>query len=120
MFGFHKHEPDSKEYIEQIPENTCFLDIGANVGTYTVYAALRGDIQVLAFEPNAMNFFSTFNNNIEINGVADKALAYANAFAGQTGLDTLNMSKLVEGDVAVQFGRGEGPLGDPPEVRFHQ
>lgn len=119
VFGFHSDEPDLMEFIEQIPKNACLWDIGANVGMYSVYAALRGDIQVLAFEPSVASC-STLNKNIEINGLADKVLVFPIAFARQTSLDTLNMSKNVDGDVSVQFGREVDPFDDPLEVEFRQ
>ena len=44
-------EPDTIEWIDEFEENSVFWDIGANVGTYSLYAGLKKKIEVLAFEP---------------------------------------------------------------------
>ena len=36
-----------------MPDGSCFWDIGANVGLFSLYAALRPKIDVLAFEPSS-------------------------------------------------------------------
>ena len=43
-----------------------FWDVGANVGGYSLYAALRTDAKVVAFEPAAVNYF-LLAANCEVN-----------------------------------------------------
>ncbi len=119
LFGFHKHEPDLSEFIERLPKNSCFWDIGANVGLYSVFAALREDIRVMAFEPNTMSIVE-LNKNIEINNLSDRISAFPIAFGEKTSLQKLNMERLVGGDVSVQFGRDVDPFGDSLNVGFRQ
>ena len=38
---FATKEPETLEWIDQLPQNSLLWDIGANVGLYTVYAALK-------------------------------------------------------------------------------
>jgi FkbM family methyltransferase len=50
-------QPATIEWIDSFRPNTVFWDIGANIGVYALYAALQEDIQVIAFEPAAVNYF---------------------------------------------------------------
>ena len=50
-------QPATIAWINAFQPNSVFWDVGANVGIYTLYAALRGDISVVAFEPAAVNYF---------------------------------------------------------------
>jgi FkbM family methyltransferase len=50
-------QPATIEWIDGFRPNSVFWDVGANVGVYTLYAALRGDTSVVAFEPAAVNYF---------------------------------------------------------------
>lgn len=48
-------EPDLLDWIDLLPRDSVFYDLGASVGPFSVYAALRG-LQVFSFEPEAQNF----------------------------------------------------------------
>jgi FkbM family methyltransferase len=50
-------QPATIAWIDSFLPNSVFWDVGANVGVYTLYAARRGDTQVVAFEPAAVNYF---------------------------------------------------------------
>ena len=50
-------QPATIEWINGFAPNSVFWDIGANIGIYTLYAALRPDMRVVAFEPVAVNYF---------------------------------------------------------------
>lgn len=39
-----------------VRENDVVLDVGANIGTFTAYAALKGASKIYAFEPEEKNF----------------------------------------------------------------
>ena len=58
-------------WIEGFRENTVFWDIGANIGSYTLYAALRADMRVTAFEPAAVNYF-ILAANCELNAFGER------------------------------------------------
>jgi FkbM family methyltransferase len=59
-------QPATIEWIDRFRPNSVFWDVGANVGIYTLYAALRGDTSVVAFEPAAVNYF-LLAANCEVN-----------------------------------------------------
>jgi FkbM family methyltransferase len=64
-------QPSTIEWIDRFRPDSVFWDIGANVGVYSLYAARRGDVQVVAFEPAAVNYF-VLSANCEINGLDDR------------------------------------------------
>ena len=49
-----KKEPETIEWIDSFKKDDVFWDVGANVGTYSLYAGMKG-IKTLAFEPSAGN-----------------------------------------------------------------
>src|SRR5689334_5909953 len=59
-------EPDMIRWLNTIPRGTVLWDIGANVGVFSLYAALIRQATVLAFEPLAANFH-VLSRNIQIN-----------------------------------------------------
>lgn len=67
-------EPETIEWINDFEKNTdlIFWDIGANVGIYSLYAALRHDnLKIVAFEPSTSNL-RVLSRNISINNLENK------------------------------------------------
>lgn len=50
-------QPATIAWIEGFAPGSVFWDVGANVGIYALYAALRDDTTVVALEPAAVNYF---------------------------------------------------------------
>lgn len=68
-------EPETIKWINAFNAQDIFLDVGANVGMYTIYAAVRHNLKVYAFEPEAQNY-ALLNRNIEVNGQNQNVRAY--------------------------------------------
>lgn len=66
-------ERETVRWINSMNEGDVLIDIGANVGSYTVYAAKLG-VKVLAIEPEAKNY-SALTENIRINGLDKQVTA---------------------------------------------
>ena len=67
-----KREPLTVEWIESMPKNSCFWDIGANVGAYSLIAAKQNNCEmVVACEPHWQNF-NHLTKNIILNQMQDK------------------------------------------------
>ena len=64
-------QPGTIAWIDRFEPGGIFWDVGANVGVYSLYAALRGDTHVVAFEPAAVNYFM-LAANCEINHFEDR------------------------------------------------
>lgn len=63
-----RKQPATIEWIDSFRPSSVFWDVGANIGVYTLYAALRG-ARVVAFEPAAVNYF-LLAANCEANGMS--------------------------------------------------
>src|SRR5262245_32711780 len=76
-------EPDMIRWIDGIGKDAVLWDIGANVGVFSLYAAVRVNCKVLSFEPSAANFF-VLARNIQLNRLDDRITAYCVALSGAT------------------------------------
>ena len=112
-------EPDTIEWIDEFEENSVFWDIGANVGTYSLYAGLKKKIEVLAFEPAAPNFY-VLNRNIEINQLEKKILAFGIAFSDVTRLDLFHMGDTKIGSALHSFSQATDWKGESFSPKFKQ
>ena len=113
-------EPETEAWIDAMPEDACFWDIGANIGLFSLYAALRaGGGHIVAFEPAAVNY-ALLNRNIEANGMDHRVSAYCIALAEWTRLDVLNMAKTHAGTALHGFGTQEDHYLRPIATKFHQ
>lgn len=95
-------EPETIRWIRSFSASDVFYDIGANVGTYSIFAAHHCR-RVYAFEPEAQNFF-LLNRNVVANGLQDRIIAYPLAIAGSCKMDTLRVSSLAAGAAFHSFG----------------
>jgi len=64
-FGQEHIEPDLLSFIDQIPADCIYFDVGASNGIFSLYAAAT-DKKVYCFEPEAANF-SLLSSNTFIN-----------------------------------------------------
>ena len=85
-------QPFTIDWIERFQPNSVFWDIGANVGVYTLYAALRGDTRVVAFEPAAVNYF-LLAANCEANHFDDRVTCLLTGLGSQRSIATLEVSQ---------------------------
>lgn len=66
---FSWKEPETLEWIDGFSQSAILWDVGANVGLYTVYAAL-GKSQVVAFEPSPFNL-ELLARNVNLNDLQE-------------------------------------------------
>ncbi|MFN5086313.1 MAG: FkbM family methyltransferase [Novosphingobium sp.] len=84
-------EPITLAWIDSFHENEVLFDIGANVGMYTVYAAVMRQARVYSFEPEALNY-AELNKNIYLNNLHHSCLAYGLALSDVDKTDRLLLS----------------------------
>ena len=84
-------EPCTIEWIAQFRASDVLVDVGANVGMYTVWAAKTRGVRVFAFEPEAQNY-ALLNRNIALNGLDAQVKAYCLALSDQAGYSELHLS----------------------------
>lgn len=84
-------EPITLAWIDSFGEGEVLFDIGANVGMYTVYAAVMRGAHVYSFEPEALNY-GELNKNIYLNALHHSCLAYGIALSDVDKTDRLLLS----------------------------
>lgn len=84
-------EPITLAWIDTFEQGATLYDIGANVGMYTIYAAMMRGAKVHAFEPEALNY-AEINKNIFLNDLHGQVLAYCLALSDVDKVDKLLLS----------------------------
>lgn len=115
---FHEKEPETLEWIDSTGKEETLWDIGANVGLYSLYAALKG-LKVLAFEPSPANYH-LLNSNIEMNCLYNSISAYCLAFSQKTELGSFYMASSEPGAALNSFGNAVDWQGKPFEYAMRQ
>lgn len=69
-----------KDYGE-VPKDGVIVDIGANIGAFSLYAASRGTKKIYAYEPNS-EAYSCFLKNIHENDLQDVIIPFRRAVSG--------------------------------------
>ncbi len=101
-------EPDMIAWMdEHIHPGDCLYDIGANVGVFSLYAALKRGAQVISFEPEASNFHF-LNRNILHNNASDKIKALCIGLSDSEGISPLVLSNASLGDSGHALGSHDG------------
>lgn len=76
-------EPTTIPWLESFGPDDVFVDIGANIGLYSVYAARMTGCRVYAIEPEALNY-AELSKNIFVNGLNDRITAFCCAISDVT------------------------------------
>jgi FkbM family methyltransferase len=110
LFGVY--EPETTDLVKRILKpGDVFLDIGANVGWYTLLAAgLVGETgRVIAFEPEPANF-ALLQQNIALNGYHN-VVPVQKAVSDRDGAVTLYLSETNKGNHSLHdSGAGRAPI----------
>lgn len=109
---FHDDEPETLQWIKSFNDGDVFWDIGANIGLYTLYAALGNKLNVYAFEPSALNY-NLLIEHLELNKLDKNVVALCLAFSNTTSIDKIYIRNPVPGSTSSlsqpssQFGEYE-------------
>ena len=115
---FETKEPETIEWINRFKKGETLLDIGANVGIYSLYAAYQGH-SVVAMEPDALNF-ALLNLNIKDNDFNRQITAYPYSIHEQSKLSVLNIHGYHWGGTASSFDRKLDWKGENMTPAFQQ
>jgi FkbM family methyltransferase len=99
-------EPATMAWIEsEMKPGMRFLDIGANIGIYTLAAAARGGEQgrVFAFEPHKANAM-TLMRNVALSGLQPRVKVFAVGLAEKSGFGPFHYASLDSASTGSQFG----------------
>jgi FkbM family methyltransferase len=107
----HK-EPWTVRWIEtELGSGGVFYDVGANVGAYSLIAAMQPVPPVtFAFEPG-FRTFSSLCDNVHLNGCAETITPLPIALAGQSGLRRFRFKTL-------EAGQSRHRLAPAPDLRW--
>lgn len=61
---FYSKEPCTITYLDSLPREDMLIDIGANIGVYSMYAIAEGMSRVISIEPSIFNSYELFLNRI--------------------------------------------------------
>jgi|AntAceMinimDraft_17_1070374.scaffolds.fasta_scaffold05541_1 FkbM family methyltransferase len=80
--------------LQNLKENNIFVDIGANIGYYSVLASkiLNNKGKIISFEP-VKETFNKLIQNIKLNNINEQLTAYNCALGNKTGTENINLHK---------------------------
>jgi FkbM family methyltransferase len=105
---FFTKEPETLKWIESFKKssNIIFWDIGANIGLYSIYAAINfSKSKIISFEPSTLNL-NILSRNISLNNLEKKINIFQ---IGLTNVNNtffdMNETTLEEGGALSSFGK---------------
>ena len=101
---FATKEPETLEWIESLQHNSVLWDVGANIGLYSVYAAVARQCRVWAFEPSVFNL-ELLARNIALNKLQKSICIVPIALSDQIGSSMFKMSNTEWGGALSTFGQ---------------
>lgn len=108
---YETKEPETLDWLDRsLRDGDVFVDVGANIGLYSVYAALsRPASRVIALEPEYANLH-LLRDNLVANGLEDRVTAYSIALGARDGLSFLLVQDLAPGSALHTESREASPL----------
>jgi len=108
---YESEEPETINWLNTLSEQDTLWDVGANVGMYSIYAAVLRKCQVIAFEPEAQNY-ALLLENIALNGINNNCDAVSIAVGpAPSGFGYLNIRYITKGGAYNQFTKS-GKIND--------
>lgn len=112
-------EPETIEWINGFARGEVFFDVGANVGVFSLYAAIHQDCQVYSFEPEAKNY-ACLNKNIFLNRLGRRVKALNVGLHDATSIEFLQLHDLASGAALHSVGEAIDWRGERFEAKFEQ
>lgn len=117
--SFETKEPETIKWIASFAEDDVFVDIGANMGIYSIFAAVYAKARVFAFEPESQNY-ALLNLNIDANKLSDRVTAWCCALADSHRFDRLYLNQFSAAQSMHQFGAEVDDKLAPRKAAFAQ
>ena len=108
--SFEDKEPETLKWISSFASGDGMLDVGANIGVYSLYAAAKG-MKVISLEPDALNY-ALLNLNIRLNGFGEAIIPYLVAAHSETKFSSFNISGYEWGGALNSFDNNLNFKGD--------
>ena len=114
---FYSKEPETLDWIDSFKDNTIFWDVGANVGLYSCYAALKKKVKIIAFEPSVFNL-EILAKNIFINNCVEKINIISLPLGENSKFNKFRMSNTFQGGALSSFDKNIDWKGDKIDSIF--
>ncbi len=103
--SYFTKEPETICWIEEFfSEADVFLDVGANIGVFTLYAAAKHEhLKIYAVEPACNNLYK-LARNIHVNNYNERVIPLGFALGAGVGYPTLQLSTLEDGSASHSLG----------------
>jgi FkbM family methyltransferase len=104
--SFFTKEPETLDWIDSFKKKKIiFWDIGANIGLYSIYAALKhNNIEIVSFEPSTSNL-RVLSRNISINNLENKIKIFTNPLSNKNSkFLIMKEAEFIEGGALNCFG----------------
>ncbi|NQW11653.1 MAG: FkbM family methyltransferase [Alphaproteobacteria bacterium] len=119
VFSINSKEPETLAWIEEMDQNTILFDVGANIGLYTIWAAVTRGARVHAFEPEASSY-AMLCGNVFDNGVADRVRAYCLGLSDKAGIGHMLLSSTSAATSGHQVMVANAATGIPHSHQYPQ
>jgi FkbM family methyltransferase len=115
----YEKEPCTLDWIATLGRDEILFDIGANVGMYTIWAAVTRGARVYAFEAESQNY-ALLNRNILLNNLKERVKAFCVGLSDKPGLTELYMTGMMAGGSTHSVGEALDYKHEPMTVGFEQ
>jgi len=107
---FSTKEPETLDWIETFESGSTLWDIGANIGLYSIYAAITKNCDVFAFEPSVFNL-ELLARNISLNNLSNKIKIIPLALNDKIGFENFKLTSTKIGGALSTFASDFGHDG---------
>ncbi len=101
-------EPSTNRWIETMTADCKLVDVGANVGFFSIYAAAHGVREIIAIEPNPISFNALCRNALS-NGYGEIISPLNLAVFNRTGWVNFCMRDLAAGSINSSINTSKTP-----------
>ncbi len=116
---FHSKEPETIQWINSFAPGSILVDVGANVGVFSLYAAAHRNCQVFAFEPESQNY-ACLNKNIYLNHLSSRIHAFNVGLDEATKATELHLGSFQSGAANHSVGQAVNVKGEEYRAAFSQ
>ena len=110
--SFLTKEPTTLDWIKSLEKDSILIDVGANIGIYTIPCALFHVMKVIAIEPEIRNY-NMLLNNLDLNNISNErveALPVAISTQHAEKFTKIFLTEDVVGSSCHQVGRNQDHL----------
>lgn len=110
---FSSKEPETLEWIDSFESSWSFIDVGANIGLYSMYYLSVHEGQAFCVEPSVNNL-QQLAMNLRINDMSERAILFAVALGAKRSFANLQALTIQPGSAETSAG----PLNQDPEINY--